>query len=498
MKDYLRDVFLFGMLIGLGAMVSCQDDAVVTHSSSTDRVEFTVSGDTAVASRVSTEASYTTGRHFLGMAGKDSVFISMTEEVNEALNHPLSNNDAHARSASFTNQNFDSFLLSAFVEDGSEFMKDQSVTRNTGTGNCEYSPVKYWPQNQSVHFFGYTKMNSNGTLSALVFSIQDNTYMGEFRYELPAVSADKQDAVKQPDLVFAITPNQHKEVVHLSFKHALSAILFKIAGKPEDITLNDVEIRLSSVSTKGDCSLEYINATTLDFTWSGTNHSGTYKQAFQYTGTAPSYLDYDANESQTFMMIPQALTEAKLGVAFSYNGVNYDMEIPLKDIHDEWEANKKYTYTISIKETVEVSVDDTVSGNVKSNVIIRNTGLSDAYIRATIVGYWENENGNVVDWWDSTNVGDGEFVWGNEWGDYWLYGSDGFYYYKYPIKVGDSPTVPLFESYKLTRTDAPASAVLKLNIVVQAVKYVIDNKESLKKAWSGVPDGISAEFEKKQ
>lgn len=489
MKDYIRDVFLWGMFIGLGTMVSCQDDAVVTHPSSTDRVEFTVSGDTAVASRISTEASYTTGRHFLGMAGKDSVFISMTEEVNEALNHPLSNNDAHARSASFTDQNFDSFLLSAFVEDGSEFMKDQSVTRNTGTGNCEYSPVKYWPQTQPVHFFGYAKMNNNGILSIPVFSIQGKNYTGEFSYALPVAGTDGKDAENQPDLVFAITPNQHKEVVHLPFKHALSAILFKIAGKPEDITLSNVDIRLSSVSTKGDCSLKYIDATTLDFTWNGVNHSGTYKQAFQYTSTAPSYLNYDANESQTFMMIPQALTEAKLGVVFSYNGVNYDMEIPLKDIHTEWEANKKYTYTISIKETVEVFVDDTVSGNVKSNVTIRNTGLSDAYIRATIVGYWENAEGNVVDWWDSANETDGTFVKDANWSNYWIQDGD-FYYYKYPVKVGNTPSVPLFKTYTLERTDAPAGATLKLNIVVQAVRYE-DDKKSLTDAWG---ENMSAEL----
>ena len=75
------------------------------------------------------------------------------------------------------------------------------------------------------------------------------------------------------------------------------------------------------------------------------------------------------------------------------------------------------------------------------------------------------------------------------WDNYWIQEGD-FYYYKYPVKVGNTPSVPLFKTYTLKKTDAPAGATLKLNIVVQAVRYE-DDKKSLTDAWG---ENMSAEL----
>ena len=118
--------------------------------------------------------------------------------------------------------------------------------------------------------------------------------------------------------------------------------------------------------------------------------------------------------------------------------------------------------------------------------------MSDAYFRATIVGYWENSDGNVVGWWNAENETVGTFTNLAD-ANYWLKGEDGYYYYKYPVKVGATPTRPLFDKYELKQSDGNGS-VLKLSVLVQAVKYE-EEQTSLKAAWGDVSTGISKTFE---
>lgn len=66
---------------------------------------------------------------------------------------------------------------------------------------------------------------------------------------------------------------------------------------------------------------------------------------------------------------------------------------------------------------------------------IKNTGSSDAYIRATVVFNWVNANGDMlygeppyenIDYTVSYNTTD------------WIQGSDGYWYYKYKVASNDS------------------------------------------------------------
>lgn len=81
---------------------------------------------------------------------------------------------------------------------------------------------------------------------------------------------------------------------------------------------------------------------------------------------------------------------------------------------------------------VTTKVEETLSGDIKKDVKIQNTGDTDAWIRAAVVVTWQDENGNVygqapvkgtnyTDWTPGTN---------------WLKGDDGFYYYTKPVASG--------------------------------------------------------------
>ena len=139
----------------------------------------------------------------------------------------------------------------------------------------------------------------------------------------------------------------------------------------------------------------------------------------------------------------------------------------MQEIHatsPKWEADKRYTYTISVPEEVLVEVDDDVTGNVKSGISIQNTGLATAYIRASIMAYWVNENGVII---APCKASDGEYNWG-EHDQHWITGTDGFYYHKNPVAQGEF-TGELFESYTLKAEPPLIGAKLVFNILAQAV-----------------------------
>ena len=114
---------------------------------------------------------------------------------------------------------------------------------------------------------------------------------------------------------------------------------------------------------------------------------------------------------------------------------------------------------------VTVDIEDEVNGTKKENVVIKNTGSTDAYIRARIVGNWvsNEDNTTIVQAWDPD--GDGEFngLPGTNWeksGDY--------YYYKLPVAPDQQTESPLFNYY--TVTESVEDAHLVMDILVQAIQ----------------------------
>lgn len=132
---------------------------------------------------------------------------------------------------------------------------------------------------------------------------------------------------------------------------------------------------------------------------------------------------------------------------------------------------------------VTTYVDETVSGNTKSNVSIKNTGDTTAWIRAAIVVTWQDAEGNVygqlpvegTDYSMKLNVVDK---------DGWLKGDDGFYYWYLPVKsqkedANDCNTGVLIDecTYK---ENAPEGYALTVEIIgsgIQSVPETVFNTE---------------------
>lgn len=107
-------------------------------------------------------------------------------------------------------------------------------------------------------------------------------------------------------------------------------------------------------------------------------------------------------------------------------------------------------------EVIEGSFTDNVS-TVKENVKIKNTGNTDAWIRATVVANWVKDGKVVAPWTDSISCNS----------TYWDQVGD-YYYYKETV-AADRFTANLFDRY--TPGKAPVDgAHLEMTIVCQAVQ----------------------------
>lgn len=139
---------------------------------------------------------------------------------------------------------------------------------------------------------------------------------------------------------------------------------------------------------------------------------------------------------------------------------------------------------------VTVDITDNVSNGVKSNVTITNTSNIDAYIRAAIVGYWCNDDDEIVAAWNPTDTTQGVFVDlpGENWAEY-----GGYYYYTVPIEPGEETGTKLFTTYTVG-TPPVEGAHLVMNILVQAVQadgVTADGKKVVVATWDVDPSTLN-------
>lgn len=137
--------------------------------------------------------------------------------------------------------------------------------------------------------------------------------------------------------------------------------------------------------------------------------------------------------------------------------------------------------------SVTPSVQETVNGNVKSDVKAQNTGTAPAYIRAAVDIYWQDQDGARL--WDEPKEepkgeADYEIAWsvadasGANSAYNWVKASDGFYYWTSPVAPGAETGVLI---NRVTELKATEGRNLVVDISTQAVQATPD--EAVHDAW---------------
>lgn len=76
-----------------------------------------------------------------------------------------------------------------------------------------------------------------------------------------------------------------------------------------------------------------------------------------------------------------------------------------------------------------VDVKEEFDGTIKKNVFIENSGNIPVYVRASVLAYWKDQDGVLLN--EIPGADDYTIGWNLDNG--WVQGTDGFYYYTYPV-----------------------------------------------------------------
>ncbi len=136
---------------------------------------------------------------------------------------------------------------------------------------------------------------------------------------------------------------------------------------------------------------------------------------------------------------------------------------------------------------VTTAVKETFDGITKSDVQIKNTGNTDAYIRAAVVVTWQkvDSEGNVFVYGEKPKETDYILTMPDE--SNWILGSDGFYYHKAPVKSEDQYAENCYTSVLIEKCELksgvtpPADYKLCVEIIASGIqaKGFADNGEAV-------------------
>ncbi|MBP3700624.1 MAG: hypothetical protein J6I64_01920 [Lachnospiraceae bacterium] len=115
-----------------------------------------------------------------------------------------------------------------------------------------------------------------------------------------------------------------------------------------------------------------------------------------------------------------------------------------------------------IPANVEISIDETFNGTVKSGVQIKNESNIPVYIRVALVGNWADADGKIC-----INHTDNPLS-SLALGDYWKKGTDGFYYYTKSVAVGGETTDLLGSDIAMTLADDGCS--YQVEVIASAIQ----------------------------
>ena len=124
---------------------------------------------------------------------------------------------------------------------------------------------------------------------------------------------------------------------------------------------------------------------------------------------------------------------------------------------------------------VSCEVTENFTNNKKDNVRAKNTGTTDAYIRATYVVNWVDAQGNIA----SSDPAGYKYTLTANLNNSWTKGSDGYFYYTSPIAPGDSTQGSLL-TCTVTYPDNP-EYTLSVEVLAEAIQSVPE--DAVKAAW---------------
>lgn len=256
----------------------------------------------------------------------------------------------------------DADFAQANIANYAKFFTNQKVTftgleaDKTNEKKYDYSPLRYWPNdkaNNKLTFWAYYPYK------ALTKGFEANDYA------ITATTPDAMDDLLVADIVANQAYDSHNGVVPFVFHHALTMVKFFVIAEEDygtDVTITLNSITLKGVKKAGTITPTYASNAT-SFAWTATGDDATFAVCdtdaeIDDAGSFFPVYTSDAENKAAYLMIPQALTNAKVDIQYtvsmtgSDDVVNTVTDLPLTTTAvPSWDMNKniKYTFTIGLK-----------------------------------------------------------------------------------------------------------------------------------------------------
>ena len=288
------------------------------------------------------------------------------------------------------NEDFSVYAYWANEAAGSEFTQDETTegaylndVKFVNKGNYWGGETAYyWPKNGSIRFAAYSPADLTGkvahTLATDVYTINGLEY--------PTDLAGTYDILVSPTST-SYTAETAAEKVSVKFEHALSWITFQMKSTVEAnnaFTVTDVIV--NDVNNIGNMVAD-MKAGTKTWTTAASTNPAPVVNVFNYaagwpvTTTATVFENADAkgNRGLSVLVLPQKPTtvtikytqEAMAGTPKLENQV-ITVPLVLDNADDNWEAGKKYTYTV-LFDLDEILINPTVEDWEETTEVIVNT-----------------------------------------------------------------------------------------------------------------------------
>lgn len=390
---------LISILCLYGALASCTHLEEVEGLGNKGELAFSVkvadNWDDEQGGKSATKATYSS--HKL-----DSTGLWLNTTVKELSDSSLTYSDADQTRAS-EKSNFvegNQMGIYAYLDDlnanDNEFMINQMVEL-TSSG-WVYSPIKYWPLDHTIDFYGYFPFGTEGNGIVASGSGADPS----ITYTVPT------DVSKQVDLLAArYSGKAAGGDVELKFNHILTAIKFKTASGIQKGKVTRVSLK--GVKNSGTYNL-------IERVWNTSSSIADYTQSVNVETTSGTANTPITNENQIFMMIPQTLPDdALIEIDFTFeSGVKWTLSKKIKEITPEWTKGSAITYTISNSPLEwDYTLDIEVDGKSLDNISI---GYGGAYKNFTVTSQRKQIGGTTdeaVTWTAQFSTDEG-----NTWKDY--------------------------------------------------------------------------------
>ena len=267
----------------------------------------------------------------------------------------------------------ESFVVSAYHNGTAAYFEDLTASYSSSLTLWETAVSQYWPLAGSLDFYAFSPASaaasgvsiSSDGVSAEDYTIQTAAQMtADFCY----ASASVADCAAHPD------------AVSMTFSHALSQVVFRVkaAGYYSNAS-RTVNLAMTSLSMSGIYSIGDFS----EGAWENQNTEQTYSLS-----NSSTLLTYDgSNKPETtdvcsYLFLPQELgPNAAISVGYSviqtvlgtdYTLTNAPVNIPLGGSVTEWQAGKKYIYTLNIgmNNVITISVSAVGWQDMNDNIIV--------------------------------------------------------------------------------------------------------------------------------